>query len=87
MAMELPVVLTSAAATGINALPNRHFAVADSDAGLAAAVVELIGNPTGARIMGIEARRLVVEKQSWQSALAPLAEIMAQAPRARRNAA
>lgn len=83
MAMELPVVLTSAAATGINAVPNHHFAVADSDAGLAAAIIELAANPRGGTAMGKDARRLVVERQSWQSALEPLAGMMAQTPLAR----
>ena len=87
MAMELPVVLTGAAATGINALANHHFAVADSDAGLAALVVELAGNPQGAKIMGQDARRLVVEKQSWQSALDPLVAMMGEDPRPWRDAA
>jgi len=76
MAMELPVVLSSAAATGIHALPGLHFAVADEDAAIAARIVDLAGNRLAARTMGLEARRLVVGQQSWQSVLAPLAEIM-----------
>jgi sugar transferase (PEP-CTERM/EpsH1 system associated) len=87
MAMELPVVLTSAAATGIHAMANHHFAVADSDAGLAAAIVELATNPRGAAQMGMDARRLVVEQQSWQSALAPLTDYLSAQPKARRDAA
>lgn len=87
MAMELPVVLSGAAATGIHALPGRHFAVADDDEGLARLIVDLARNRQEAQAMGREARRLVVERQSWQSALAPLAEIMATPPRSLRDVA
>lgn len=87
MAMELPVVLTSAAATGIEAMPNQHFAVTDSDTGLAAAIVELASSAHAAQTMGMEARRFVVERQSWQSALLPLAGLMATASKAQGNAA
>lgn len=76
MAMELPVVLTAQAATGINAVPGHHFCVADSDAEIAAAVIELARAPGEGRAMGLAARRFVVEQQSWTGTLAPLAEII-----------
>ena len=73
MAMGLPVVLTGAAATGIAAVPGQHFAIADSDAELAAAIGGLAVDAARARTLGGCARRFVVERQSWHSALAPLA--------------
>jgi sugar transferase (PEP-CTERM/EpsH1 system associated) len=79
MAMELPVVLSSAAATGIEATPGVHFAVADEDAAIAEAIVELARDGAAAARMGRKARGFVVEKQSWQGVLAPLAGIMAMA--------
>lgn len=76
MAMELPVVLTPAAATGISAVDGHHFAVARTDEALAAAIVELAGAPGEANVLGMAARRFVVEQQSWQSALAGLPAII-----------
>jgi sugar transferase (PEP-CTERM/EpsH1 system associated) len=87
MAMQLPVVLTSAAATGISAAADTHFVVADSDADLAAAVVNLAADPNRAKSMGLAARRFVAEQQSWQSTLAPLPAIITGPPRAHRDAA
>ena len=76
MAMELPVVLSPGAATGIAATDQQHFAIADSDAQLAASVIRLAKQPKDMAAMGISARQLVVDKLSWQSALADLPGIM-----------
>lgn len=74
MAMERPVVLTNAAATGIAATDDLHFAIADDDAAIAAKVVELLSSPSRAAAMGQAARRFVVETMSWNAALAPLSD-------------
>lgn len=87
MAMELPVVLTGAAANGIHAVPGHHFAVADSDEALAALVNNLADRPQAGKAMGIDARRLVVERASWQSMLAPLVDMLSEPPRKWRDAA
>jgi polysaccharide biosynthesis protein PslH len=87
MAMELPVVLTSGAATGIGATEGVHFAVADSDQALADAVIALLADPLAMRTMGLQARRFVVDKASWQSALAALPEIVGATHHADRDAA
>lgn len=91
MSMALPVVLSGEAATGIAAQDGEHFAVADSDAALAQAVLELVDDTTRARTLGQAARRFVVDNVSWEAALAPLATIMggpARKPdRTRRHAA
>jgi len=76
MAMEVPVVLTPAAATGIAAMPNRHFLLGESDAELAEAVARLAYAPRETRAIGLAARQFVVEQQSWASTLATLAEIV-----------
>ncbi len=76
MAMALPTVLTSAAATGIPATDGKHFVVADSDADLALAVRRLAADPASARALGQDARRFIVERFSWASALADLPEIL-----------
>ncbi|MBU6268116.1 MAG: TIGR03087 family PEP-CTERM/XrtA system glycosyltransferase [Sphingomonadales bacterium] len=87
MAMELPVVLTAQAATGIDAVPGQHFRVADSDEAIAAAVIELARAPADATAMGLAARRFVVERQSWTGTLAPLADIIHGDAAAARDAA
>ncbi len=76
MAMRLPVVLTEAAATGIEAEPGQHYAVAESDADLAAQAIALLGDPVRAAAMGQAARSFVTEDLNWPTVLAPLAGLM-----------
>jgi sugar transferase (PEP-CTERM/EpsH1 system associated) len=76
MAMEVPVVLTPASATGIAATAGQHFLIGESDAELAEAVTHLAYAPREARAIGLAARRFVVEQQSWASTLAALSEIV-----------
>lgn len=76
MSMSLPVVLTSAAATGISATDGDHFAVADSDADLVDRVTALLSHPRQGWTLGMEARRFVIDHLSWQATLAPLAEMI-----------
>ncbi|MFD2578558.1 glycosyltransferase [Novosphingobium colocasiae] len=52
MAMRLPVVLTTGAATGIEARDQHDYAIADSDDQLVEAVVALAGDPGRAHAMG-----------------------------------
>ncbi|MBS0255536.1 MAG: TIGR03087 family PEP-CTERM/XrtA system glycosyltransferase [Proteobacteria bacterium] len=86
MAMELPVVASPGAATGIAARAGEHLAVAESDAALAAEVVRLARDPAAARAMGVAARRFVVERQSWAGVLADLPAILAGRPAAPEHA-
>jgi glycosyltransferase involved in cell wall biosynthesis len=76
MAMRLPVVLTGAAATGIEAEPGCHYAVAESDADLAAAALRLLNDPVLAGTIGQAARSFVTEDLNWPTVLAPLAEMI-----------
>jgi len=87
MAMSLPVVLTTGAATGIEAVAGQHFIIADSDAELAQAMIDLLGDPREGRIVGLAARRFVCEQMSWQSALGPLAKLPGWAARMLQDAA
>jgi sugar transferase (PEP-CTERM/EpsH1 system associated) len=93
MAMRLPVVLTSGAATGIPAKNGSEFLVADRDEDIAAKAVGLLKNPGRAAVIGNAARRFVKDKQSWPAALAPLERLLgltkaqAQASAFRRHAA
>ena len=87
MAMSLPVVLSSAAATGIGAVAGKHFDVANGDAELAAQCTALLSQPRKAKSMGLDARRFVVQEKSWQAMLAPLSEMLALPGKPARHAA
>lgn len=77
MAMELPVVLTPGAATGISACDGQHLSIAESDDDLARRVIDLLGDPAAMARIGKAARRFVVEQLGWQATLAPLADLLA----------
>lgn len=87
MAMELPVVLTSGAATGIGARSGEHFRVANSDTDLVKAVLELIDDPQSASRLGQQARRYVIDNLSWLATLAPLDGLLFQKGARSRHAA
>ena len=72
MAMSLPVVLTSGAATGIGASSDEHFLVGDSDAELIDRVTSLIAHPRQGLTIGRAARQFMLDNLSWQACLAPL---------------
>lgn len=76
MAMARPVVLSTEAATGIDALDDVHFAVGDNDATLVAKALALLDDRAAARYMGQAARAFVVAEQGWEAMLAPLAGMM-----------
>lgn len=80
MAMALPTVLTSGAATGIPAQDGRDFLIRDSDEALAEAVLELIAAPQRLRSMGEAARNWVTAHASWPAALADLPRYCGIAP-------
>jgi sugar transferase (PEP-CTERM/EpsH1 system associated) len=89
MAMRLPVVLTSGAATGIAARNGAEFLVADRDEDIATKVVGLLKNPGRAAALGKAARQFVIDHQSWPAALAPLDRMLVpgRGPAFRRHAA
>jgi sugar transferase (PEP-CTERM/EpsH1 system associated) len=76
MAMARPVVLTSAAATGIAGQDGVHFAIADGAAALASRVLALIDDRAAARAMGTAARGFVLAHAGWDQVLAPLPAMM-----------
>lgn len=87
MAMELPVVLTPEAATGIPASDGADFLVGTSDVGLVEAVIGLAGNVERAGRIGRSARTFVLARMSWKAALAPLPEILGLTEHAESHAA
>lgn len=87
MSMELPVVLTSAAATGIGATDGEHFLVANSDEELVDRTTAIASHPRLGLAIARNARRHVVENLSWQSCLSPLGELVGLGPVRKRDAA
>ena len=80
MAMARPVLVTSAAATGLPGKGGTHFAVADSDEALTQRALGLLAQPDAAKAMGEAARRLVAETASWPAMLAALPELVGYPP-------
>jgi sugar transferase (PEP-CTERM/EpsH1 system associated) len=76
MAMALPVVLSPGAATGIDALDGQEFAVRESDAAMAQALLDLGRAPELAKAMGDCAREWIVDHGSWAAALSCLPDYM-----------
>ncbi len=77
MAMARPVLLTPAAATGIDAAHGEHFALAEAPAAMAERALALLADPVGTAAMGAAARRFVMEECGWDRVLAPLRALIA----------
>ncbi len=73
MAMARPVVVSPAAAEGIDA---TEFMVADSATEQAAAVLSLISDPERALILGKAARARMIQRYGWDARLSGLRGIM-----------
>jgi glycosyltransferase involved in cell wall biosynthesis len=66
MAAGVPVAGTPVALEGIEAESGRHCLAADDPGGLAKALVRLVEEPSMARRVGAEGRRLVAENYTWE---------------------
>ena len=75
MAMGLPVIVTSAAAEGIDAVPDRDFLLADEAEHMAARLTEVLLR--GGHACGRAARACVERHYDWERNLQPLAERLA----------
>ena len=76
MAMARPVVLTPAAATGIEGEDTVHLAIAETDEALVERALDLLARPEAALALGQAARRRVIERMGWPAMLAPLSGIV-----------
>jgi glycosyltransferase involved in cell wall biosynthesis len=72
MAMARPVLLTPAAATGIDGRDGEHFALAEAPAAMAERALALLADRAEAAAMGAAARCFVVAECGWDRVLAPL---------------
>lgn len=76
MAMAKPVVVSSAAAEGIDAEHDCDLIIADAPVDQARAIVALLGNSMKASSLGSAAHLRMEERYSWDNTLAPLADMM-----------
>ncbi|MEL6790958.1 MAG: TIGR03087 family PEP-CTERM/XrtA system glycosyltransferase [Pseudomonadota bacterium] len=77
MAMARPVVVSSAAAEGIDADDQTHFVKAVDAQAMAAAIDRLLTNPDEGVAIGGAARRYVEAHHSWAAALSPVDSALA----------
>lgn len=82
MAAGLPVVATSLAHRGLEAVPGRHLLVEDEPARFAEAVIWLLATPGHRMVLGAAARRFVEQHHAW-SATAEAVERIVEAAVAR----
>jgi sugar transferase (PEP-CTERM/EpsH1 system associated) len=76
MAMSMPVVATSAAAKGIDAVPGRDIAIGDSPREFADKVIELLRNSDLRRRLSAAARKQVENAHAWPNSMAILDGIL-----------
>lgn len=72
MAMARPIVATTPAFEGIDAVPGVHLDVADRPDDIAARILELLADRGRARAMGTAARHRVIERYDWDANLSVL---------------
>jgi sugar transferase (PEP-CTERM/EpsH1 system associated) len=76
MAMARPVVASTGAFQGIDAVPGRDLVVADGPEAQAEAILALLADTDKAGAIGRAGRRRMVEGYSWDAQLAPLAGML-----------
>ncbi len=76
MAMNIPVVSTTAAIQGIDAQPGRDVLVADDPKVFAEEVIKLLKEPALRQKLTQNARKLIDEKYDWQKNLKTLDQII-----------
>jgi glycosyltransferase involved in cell wall biosynthesis len=75
LAQALPIVSTTLGCEGIQVMHGRHLLIADTPEEFAKATVKLIEDPSFARGLGEEGRRLIQEKYDYRTACTPLERI------------
>jgi sugar transferase (PEP-CTERM/EpsH1 system associated) len=76
MATGVPVVATSVAHRGLDAVPGCHLLVEDEPARFAEAVIWLLATPVHRAILGAAARRFVEQHHSWAVVCAAVERIV-----------
>jgi glycosyltransferase involved in cell wall biosynthesis len=65
MAMNRPVVSTTIGVEGLDVIHNQHLLIANDPATFAAAIIQLLDNPTQRQTLATNARTLVETRFSW----------------------
>jgi glycosyltransferase involved in cell wall biosynthesis len=76
MAMGVPVVASSVAQRGLEAVPGKHLHVEDEPVAVAERVVSLLTSPVAAAAMGLQGRAFVESHHSWDTSCARLEGIL-----------
>jgi sugar transferase (PEP-CTERM/EpsH1 system associated) len=76
MAMDIPIVSTSAAIAGIDAQAGRDILVADEPEAFAESVIRLLNQPQLRRELARNAKKLINQKYDWQKNLRVLDRIL-----------
>ena len=71
-----PVVLTPAAAAGIDAVDGTHWLIADSATDMVEQVSRLLGDPAGRIRIGTAAQAFVAQHHRWQDQLAKFDQLV-----------
>jgi len=80
MALARPVVLTTAAATGIDAVDGRDWLIADDADAFAGSVAALLADPGRAARVGSAAREYVLKNHQWPIEMAKLEVLVTSSP-------
>jgi polysaccharide biosynthesis protein PslH len=76
LAAAVPVVSTSFAAAGLGLVPDQDFAVGDSSAEFAQAVVRMMDDPVAAERLGAAGKKAILDLMNPQQNLAALAAML-----------
>jgi sugar transferase (PEP-CTERM/EpsH1 system associated) len=76
MAAGVPVVTSSAAAGGVDALPEEHFLVADEPQTLADAVLRIVENPAERKRLAAAGRERMLTHHNWTHSMQRLDRIV-----------
>lgn len=76
MAAGVPVVTSSTAAGGVDAVAGTHFQVADSPADMAAATLALMSDPSARRRLSIAGRERMMSHHAWPASMRRLDAII-----------
>lgn len=77
MAMGVPVVTSTVAAGGVDAVPGEHLLVADTPQQLADAVLAVVQNPAERQRLALAGRQRVLDNHDWAQSMKRLDVIIA----------
>lgn len=69
MSLSRPVLATSAAAEGINLIPDKHLFIADTEKEYQKRSLEILGDNNQYQDVAVQARNLVINEYSWETKL------------------